>query len=172
MRPADIDRRGDIWIFTPEHHKLSWRDDDEPRRLAIGPECQKLLMPFLLRHPKAYCYSPAEALKEHNASRREARETPIYLSGAKRLLKGQGGRPAGEQYNTASYRRAIHRACERAGIEKWSPNQLRHLRAGEIKERLGIEVAGAVLGHRHLKTTEVYADRKLQQSIEAARLLG
>lgn len=172
MRPADIDRRGDIWIFTPEHHKLSWRDDDEPRRLAIGPECQKLLMPFLLRHPKAYCYSPAEALKEHNASRREARETPIYLRGAKRLLKGQGGRPAGEQYNTAAYRRAIHRACERAEIEKWSPNQLRHLRAGEIKERLGIEVAGAVLGHRHLKTTEVYADRKLQQSIEAARLLG
>lgn len=172
MRPADIDRRGDIWIFAPEHHKLDWRDDDEPRRLAIGPECQKLLMPFLLRHPKAYCFSPAEALKEYNASRREARKIPLYPSHAKRKLKGSGGRPAGEQYDTAAYRRAIHRACERAGIEKWSPNQLRHLRAGEIKERLGIEVAGAVLGHRHLKTTEVYADRKLQQSIEAARLLG
>ena len=172
MRPADIDRRGDIWIFTPEHHKLDWRDDDEPRRLAIGPECQKLLMPFLLRHPKAYCFSPAEALKEYNAGRREARETPLYPSDANRKLKGSGRRAAGEQYDTAAYRRAIHRACERAGIEKWSPNQLRHLRAGEIKERLGIEVAGAVLGHRHLKTTEVYADRKLRQAIEAARLLG
>jgi len=172
LRPADIDRSGDIWVFTPEHHKLDWRDDDEPRRLAIGPECQKLLMPFLLRHPKAYCFSPAEALKEHNESRREARETKLWPSHANRTLKGRGGRPAGEQYDTASYRRAIHRACERASIEKWSPNQLRHLRAGEIKERLGIEVAGAVLGHRHLSTTEVYADRKLRQSIEAARLLG
>jgi integrase len=172
MRPADIDRSGDIWVFTPEHHKLDWRDDDEPRRLAIGPECQKLLMPFLLRHSKAYCFSPAEALKEHNEARRDARETKLYPSHANRRLKGRGGRPAGGQYDVASYRRAIHRACERAGITKWSPNQLRHLRAGEIKERLGIEVAGAVLGHRHLKTTEVYADRKLRQSIEAARLLG
>jgi len=172
MRPADIDRTGDIWIFTPEHHKLEWRDDDEPRQLAIGPECQKLLMPFLLRHSKAYLFSPAEALKEHNASRREARETKLYPSHASRKPKGRGGRAPSGQYDTNSYRRAIHRACERAGIEKWSPNRLRHLRAGEIKQALGIEVAGAVLGHRHLKTTEIYADRKLQQSIEAARLLG
>jgi integrase len=131
MRPADIDRSADVWVYTPEHHKLEWRDDDEPRRLAIGPECQKLLIPFLLRHSKAYLFSPA-----------------------------------GEQYDTAGYRRAIHRARDRAGIERWSPNQLRHLRAGEIKQALGIEVAGAVLGHRHLKTTEIYADRKLRQSIE------
>jgi integrase len=172
MRPADIDRRSDIWIFTPEHWKCEWRDDGELRQLAIGPECQKLLMPFLLRHSKAYCFSPAEALKEHNEARREARETKLWPSHANRQLKGRGGRPASEQYDTTAYRRAIHRACERAGIERWSPNQLRHLRAGEIKERLGIEVAGAVLGHRHLSTTEVYADRKLRQSIEAARLLG
>lgn len=172
MRPADIDRAGDVWIFTPEHHKLEWRDDDEPRRLALGPECQQLLLPYLLRHPKAYCFSPAEVVSEHNAQRREARNTPLWPSHAKRQRKGNGGRSAGEKYTTPSYRRAIHRACDAAGIDRWSPNQLRHLRAGEIKERLGIEVAGAVLGHRHLKTTEIYADRKLKQAVDAARMLG
>lgn len=172
MRPADIDRSGEVWVYTPEHHKLDWRDDDEPRRLAIGPECQKLLVPYLLRHPKAYCFSPAEAVKEHNACRREERKTKLWPSHVKRQRKGSGGRKARERYDSVSYRRAIHRACKAAGIDQWSPNQLRHLRAGEIKERLGIEVAGAVLGHRHLKTTEIYADRKLKQSIEAARLLG
>lgn len=172
MRPADIDRSGDIWIFTPERHKLDWRDDDEPRQLAIGPECQKLLLPFLLRHPKAYCFNPAEALKEHNAHRRQLRKTKLYPSHAARQSKGRGRTAVGGRYEVDAYRRAIHRACDRAGIDRWSPNRLRHLRAGEIKERLGIEVAGAVLGHRHLKTTEVYADRRLKQSIEAARLLG
>ncbi len=172
MRPADIDRSGDVWIFTPEHHKLEWRDDDEPRRLALGPECQQLLLPYLLRHPKAYCFSPAEAVKEHNAQRREDRKTKLWPSHVKRQRKGTGERQAGGQYTTASYRRAIHRACDTAGIDRWSPNQLRHLRAGEIKERLGIEVAGAVLGHRHLKTTEIYADRKLKQAVDAARMLG
>lgn len=172
MRPADIDRSGDVWVFTPEHWKCEWRDDGEVRQLAIGPECQKLLVPFLLRHPKAYCFSPEEALKEHNASRREQRATKLWPSHANRKLKGSGGRAAGQRYDSASYRRAIHRACDRAGIEHWSPNQLRHLRCGEVEDELGIEAAGAVLGHRHLSTTQVYSHRRLQQSIKAARLLG
>ena len=155
MRPADIDRSGDIWVYTPEHHKLKWRDDGVPCRLAIGPECQKLLTPFLLRNAKHYCFSPVEALADHNTARREQRETKLWPSHANRKSRGNGGRQPRERYKTASYRRAIHRSCDRASIERWCPNQLRHLRAGEIKERLGIEVAGAVLGHRHTKTTEI-----------------
>ncbi len=80
----------------------------------------------------------------------------------------QRGRP----YNTDTYRRAIHRACDRAGIERWSPNRLRHTAATEIRSKFGLEAAGAVLGHSNLATTQIYAERDRERMIEAARQLG
>ena len=64
---------------------------------------------------------------------------------------------------------------EKDGLEllpNWSPNQLRHLRAGELEETLGIEMASAVLGHSKVETTAIYARRKQQLAIKAARMTG
>ena len=62
-------------------------------------------------------------------------------------------------YTTHSYRRAIHRACDRAGIPRWSPNRLRHTRATEIRKTHGIEAASIILGHQGLEVTQVYAEK-------------
>lgn len=53
LRPCDIDRTGAVWVYRPEHHKLSWREDAMPRQITIGVEGQKVLMPFLLRAASA-----------------------------------------------------------------------------------------------------------------------
>ena len=45
-----------------------------------------------------------------------------------------GKRPAAVAYTTGSYRRAIHRVCEKVGIPKWSPNRIRHTAATEIRK--------------------------------------
>ncbi len=186
LRPCDIDRSKDVWVFSPEHHKLAWRDDPTPRRIPIGLEGQKVLMPYLLRAAGDYCFSPSEAEKQRNAGRREDRQTPLYKShraALKAKRKGRAAkRKAGACYTAASYRRAIARAVETAnrsrtaaGLEplpNWSPNQLRHLRAGELQEQLGIEAASAVLGHASLRTTEIYARRQLEMAIDATRKLG
>ncbi|MBM4012596.1 MAG: site-specific integrase [Planctomycetes bacterium] len=187
LRPCDIDRSGEVWVYTPEHHKLAWREDATPRRVAIGAEGQKVLMPFLLRAASSYCFSPREAETERLRDRRCQRQTPLYRSHLARLKdkhKGKaGGRRPGERYTTASYRRAITRAVEAAnklreseGVDEmlpnWSPNQLRHLRAGEVEQALGIEAANAVLGHTNIRTTEIYARRKLQLAVEAQRQIG
>lgn len=74
---------------------------------------------------------------------------------------GKGSRP----YTRAAYTRAIARACDLAGIPRWSPNQLRHLFATNARREAGIEATSASLGHSNLRTTEVYAER----SAEAAR---
>ena len=58
----------------------------------------------------------------------------------------------------ASYRRAIRRACLKAGLPLWHPNQLRHLRGTEIRRNYGLEASQAVLGHAELSVTQVYAD--------------
>jgi len=187
LRPCDIDRSGDVWVYRPEHHKLSWREDAMPRQIAIGTEAQKVLMPYLLRSATCYCFSPIDTHRQQLQARREARKTPLYKSHVahmKAKRKGNSGeRRPDERYTTATYRRAITRAVDAAndareeqGIEgrlpNWSPNQLRHLRAGEVEEQFGIEAANAVLGHTNIRTTEIYARRKLQIATEVTRQIG
>ena len=187
LRPCDIDRSGEVWVYRPEHHKLSWREDAMPRQITIGSEGQKVLMPFLLRAASTYCFCPADAQRQQSQARREERKTPLYKSHVthmKTKRKGKSGqRRPGERYTTASYRRAIARAVEAANkirtatsiaekLPNWSPNQLRHLRAGEVEEQFGIEAASAILGHSNIRTTEIYARRKLQIATAVTRQIG
>ena len=98
---------------------------------------------------------------------------------------------SGPRYTTDSYRRAIHRACERQwnalrkeflsknpGAEfnepliKWSPNQLRHTAGTSVRAAFGAEHAQAILGHSNLSTTEIYAKQSEARAHEAAKRLG
>jgi integrase len=72
----------------------------------------------------------------------------------------------------ASYRRAIHRACDAAGIPPWSPHRLRHSAATEVRRRFGLEASQVVLGHAELGVTQVYAERDLQRAREVMRQIG
>lgn len=65
---------------------------------------------------------------------------------------------AGHRHTRRSYYRAIARACEKAGIEVWGPNRLRHSAATFLRKQYGIEAARVVLGHRSSAVTEVYAE--------------
>jgi len=183
VRPCDIERSGDVWVYSPEYHKLSWRENSLPRRIAIGGEGQRILGPYLLCSPSAYCFSPQEAELERAQQRRRKRKSPMTPSQQARKPKRDGDRRPRERYDTASYRRAIARAVDAAnkarkasGTEEelmgWAPNQLRHLRAGEVEVACGIEAANAVLGHANIRTTEIYAKRKLQIAISVAREIG
>lgn len=60
MRPADIDRSRQVWVYSPRLHKNSWRGKD--RRVFIAADAQAILTPYLDRQPEAYCFSPAESL--------------------------------------------------------------------------------------------------------------
>jgi site-specific recombinase XerC len=54
---------------------------------------------------------------------------------------------------------AVRRACHRARIETWHPNQLRHSAGTEIRKRYDLEAAQVVLGHSRADVTQVYAQR-------------
>jgi len=171
LRPGAIDQiDANCWEFTPDFHKTEHAGSD--RTIAIGPKAYAVIKPFLSREPDAYCFSPTEAAEELAASKRAARKSPMTPSQAARRPKTNGKRQPGDRYTDASYRRAVQRAAVRAGVPKWSPNQLRHNRAGELEEGLGLEVASATLGHRELSTTSIYAKRKQAIAREAARKTG
>ena len=78
----------------------------------------------------------------------------------------------GDQMTPVGYRDAIHRGCSKAGVERWSPNQLRHNAATEISKQFGLEVARSVLSHSDISTTQIYAERDFGVAKRVAKALG
>ena len=169
MRPMDIARSDEVWIYTPSSHKTEHHG--KRRYVAIGPRAQAVLAPYLLRPAGDYCFSPAQSERKRNARRRESRNTPMTPSHRARSAQS-GKRKFADRYNTDSYRRAIHRACDKAGLERWSPNQLRHAAGTEVRRRFGLEATQCVLGHSRADVTQVYAQRDLAKAAEVAKAIG
>ena len=166
LRPVDIDRTQDIWEYRPQRHKTEHHD--LARVIFIGPRGQAILRPYLLRPSTDYCFDPVESEEQRRRRRRSARRTPLACrerpsTGAHTSVK----RAPGNCYTIHSYRRAIHRACDRANIPRWNPNRLRHMAATEIRRSHGLEAAQVMLGHAAANTTEIYAerDKRLAQAI-------
>lgn len=160
LRPCDLDRSGSVWLFNVPHHKNAYRGHS--RVIAFGPQAQAILTAYLDRDPSTPCFSPREATAEHIAKKAEARKTPRYQSHQRRNLAKRKTRPhrtPGDAFTVDSYRRAIARACERAGVEVWSPHRLRHLRLTEIRRQYGLEAAQSVAGHTDPQVTLRYAER-------------
>lgn len=168
LRPCDIDRTGDVWEYTPASHKTEHHGKE--RRIYFGPRAQAILEDWIEDRPaEAYCFSPAEAEAERREQQRQERQTPVQPSQRKRAeeaanRKSKRRRQPQEHYSTASYRRAIARACEEAGIPAWSPNQLRHSRATDLRKMFGIEAAQTVAGHSSLNTTLLYAEANFERA--------
>jgi integrase len=80
--------------------------------------------------------------------------------------------PRGEPYTTSGINQAIRRACRSAGVEHWSPHQLRHTAATEARKRGGLEAAQLLLGHRSAGITELYAERDLGRGFQLAEEIG
>ena len=171
LRPCDVDRSGDIWLYRPASHKTQHHGRE--RIVCVGPQAQALLLKYLARSPEDYCFQPRDSEAKRRASLSETRKTPYSCGnrpGTNR--KRNPKKKPGSKYTSASYCRAIQYACKKAGIEKWSPNQLRHAAATEFRREFGLEAAQVLLGHSKADVTQVYAERDLSKGIEAARRIG
>jgi integrase len=130
MRPCDIDRSGDVWLFAPGSHKTEHHD--KRRCIFLGPQSQQVLLKYLARDPAMYCFRPVDSEAKRRAGRHAARVVPIGYGnrpGLHRVRKPK--RAAGDRYTTDSYRRAIARGCESAFA---MPSELRYPKRG-LKKR-------------------------------------
>jgi integrase len=171
LRPCDVDRSGDVWTYRPGSHKT--QHHDHARLVHIGPKAQAVLTPYLLRDAQTYCFSPAESEQQRLQQRHAKRITPMSVGnvpGSNRRCDGR--RKVGARYTADSFRRAIHRACRKARVTPWSPNQLRHSVATEVRRRYGLEAAQVILGHTQANVTQVYAERDLQMAVAIMREVG
>jgi integrase len=78
----------------------------------------------------------------------------------------------GSCYTVATYRRAVARACEIAGVPRWHPHQLRHNAATSLRKQQGIELARIILGHSSAFTTEIYAEQDRAAAVEVIAKIG
>ena len=156
IRGREIDRAEGVWIYRPASHKNERHDIDCER--MIGPRAQQVLVRFLKADPDAYLFSPKEVENNRMLGRRQGRIHKLWPSHERRY-RDEPPSYAGEIYTTHSYRRAVHRGCKAAGVPQWSPNQLRHSRATEVRKAYGLEAAQVTLGHATADVTQVYAER-------------
>lgn len=180
LRACDIDFGGRVpdgpqfpglWVFVvpPEANKNHHRG--KTRHVFLGPKAQEVLKPYLeKRTPEQYLFSPAESRRSFDGRRSAARKA-AYPAPESRRREHPRKSPR-DRYDTRALQLAIRRACRKAGVPHWSPNQLRKTKATEIRAESGLDAAGSVLGHATLTTTLIYAEESLAKAAEAMRRLG
>ena len=170
MRQIDIEKSERVWIYRPTEHKTEHHGHD--RVVCLGPKAQQILIPFLTGPTDRFLFRPEDARREFDDQRKEKRVTKQYGAAKARVTASRKSRLPGQTYSINSYCRAIARACTLAGIDTWSPNQLRHSAATEIRKVFGLEASQVILGHAKADITQVYAERDLAKAIEVAFSVG
>lgn len=172
LTPADVDTTGELWVYRPAEHKMSHLG--VLKAIPLPPSARAVLEPWLAgKKPGEIVFSPSAAREEMYAerrSRRVSKVTPCQVSRRKptEALKKRWA----TVFTDAGYAKQVRRACKRAGVKTWRPNQLRHAFGTEVRERFGLDVAQLLLGHANAKVTEVYAEASARKAAEAARAMG
>jgi integrase len=169
IRTGWIDRTSELWIYRPVRHKTA--DLGKIREIPLGPRAQAILGPWLKADLDAPLFSPAEARSLFLSDRRGRRKTKVQPSQKDRRKKNPKCRP-GVIYTRDSYKQAIDRACRKAGVPVFKPNQIRHAFATRIRREYGLEAAQILLGHSKADVTQIYAERNMSLAAEIARKIG
>lgn len=189
MRGCDLDQSGPVWLYKVPSFKTDHLEGAEERIIPIGPQAQEAIKPFLKADLQEYLFNPKDTRKdgrygEHytTGSLRQAIHRacdaawppPPHL--ARQRLPAEG-RKRWRLEPVKAWRQRLGPQLwaelqQWKAEHRWNPNQLRHAKASALRRLYGLEAARLVLGHKHVATTEIYADRDLQKCIEIARQTG
>ncbi|MEM9366390.1 MAG: tyrosine-type recombinase/integrase [Planctomycetota bacterium] len=119
-------------------------------------------------------YKPAKHKTEHHGKTRViplnedavAALTPYLFGDADELCFVTQKETA---WNKDSYRRAITRAAERAGVPHWTPYRIRHATIQSVRDASGAEAAQAIAGHSRISTIERYSEVSKERAAEASK---
>lgn len=180
MRPCEIARDGNVWLYCPADHKTQWRG--LKKYIPIGPKAQAVIAPYWPEDPAAFVFSPRQALIEKGRVKNLGRIRPQYFTDtfdkalaygflklAKATAAASNGGVASKQHKPAG--KSLEAWMRDLGLEHWTPHRLRHTRATMTKERYGVEGAQAQLGNT-LDATELYSEQSVDLAVRIARETG
>lgn len=168
MTPGQIDQAN--WCYSLTEHKTKAHMNE--KLVFLGPQVRAVIEPYLKDRPADMpLFSPVEAQAQRYQKMRAERKTKVQPSQKSRAKQSPARRP-GLRYQNTSYFRAIRAACERAGIEPWSSHQLRHSKATIVRKQFGLEGTQLTLGHKSIKTSEIYAEPDMELAKRIAEETG
>ena len=180
MRPYDITREDeDCWLYIPGRdasrvgdHKTAYRQ--RIRVIPLTKKAQEILTPRITDFDsKEPIFRPADALREMRERRFANRETPITQGNrADTNRKVDPMIKPGEMYTVNSLYTAVRRACERAGVERFTPYDLRRTAATRVRAALGKEGAKLFLGHVSTDTTDIYLLDEVKETVKVAKTMA
>lgn len=175
LRLCEVERTGDVWVWRPAGHKTAWRG--KGKVIVFGPRAQAVVNAFLAGGVEPvkdtdWLFSPRAAREERFKTARAARKSKVTPSQSARVRLASPKREPAAQFNVNSYGHAVAKACGKAGVPAFAPNQLRHSFATEARKRYGLEAVQVLLGHANMKTTEIYAEKNLELALKVAGEMG
>ncbi len=142
--------------------------------ILIGPKAQQILTPWIVRAGGGYCFRPRGKSRicysERNYRQAIHRACDIAFPAPEPI-----GRRDKETFGQWQERLTPEQGRELESWQRrhrWSPNQLRHTAATEIRRRFGLEAAQVILGHASADITQVYAERDLAKAEAVMREVG
>jgi integrase len=121
--------------------------------------------------PTVWRYSPGQHKSEHRGN---GRVIPIGPR-AQQIIRPRIARAAGAPFfeiTLSALRRAILRACKKARIPRFAPNQIRHRYGTDVRASDGLEAAQVMLGHARADVTQTYAERDMRLAVGIAKRIG
>jgi integrase len=202
LRPRNVDTSGDVWVYAPATHKTAHHGKPRvvaigPRGQAIlrpyllrGADafCFSPRQSELKRREEAHSQrvTPLGYGNRPGTNRKagpgrtpgECYTTDSYRRAIERGCEIAFGMsddcviPYGVELPQEKVDAIRQRAKAWRAEHCWTPNQLRHSAATEIRQRFGLEAAQVTLGHANANVTQVYAERDLAKAMQVAREVG
>ena len=201
IRPGDLDRSEKVWRYVPAEHKTEHHNRQRVIFIGPKAQAVLTPYLLRSAEAYCFCPVDSErARRAEQHDQRRTPLSCGNRPGTNRKRKPKRG--AGQRYTKDAYNRAVCRACEIAfdmpvelrkkpkgetpegqkvrerAAQKWrkdntwSPNQLRHSAATEIRKQFGLEAAQVALGHSKADITQVYAERDFDKAAEVMAKIG
>lgn len=147
MRVSDLTDSGSIMLYTPASHKTAHRG--KSRTIVIGPRAITIIRPLLIGKAPDALVMPLPKVPQ------------------------KCGRPNKLGWTATNLAYHLDGGCKQAGIDPFTPHQIRKVAATHIRKTYGLEAAQIMLGHSSAAVTDaVYAQRDIGKVIDAVTLEG
>jgi integrase len=178
LRPFIAEAGPAKFLFRPETAMREHRANCSERR--VTPEsCGNVPGSHGKQHPKRQAGNRYTAGSYGRAVRNACRQAfPLPERLDKQLVTPQKGRKRQPRLETeAEWRtRLSKKEWEEVLVwwkqHHWHPHQLRHTTATRVRKNHGLDAVQALLGHKHISTTEVYAELDVEKAVQAMRNVG
>ncbi len=137
LKWSEINTSKPVWMYCPKQHKTTHKGKN--RIIVIGPHGQQVLNGIREMSRSDFVFDPQVGFEEFVRK--------AYGDKAK-------ARKVGDCYSKHGLNTAVRNACDKAGIPRWSPGQLRKTRATQARRDGDLETAQQILGHSSKQTTE------------------